>query len=81
MLYSEKLKPFSAAYPCRNITVGGAHYRYILAGPEGGETLVFLNGGMNTLEMWMDYVEPLARDYRVLRLLVCGRQKPGAGTI
>ena len=66
MLYSEKLKPFSAAYPSRNLTVGGAHYRYILAGPEGGETLVFLNGGMNTLEMWMDYVEPLARDYRVL---------------
>ena len=38
----------------------------MLSGREDGKTLVFLNGGMNTLEMWMDYVEPLARDCRVL---------------
>ena len=56
MLYSEKLPLFSAAHPCEEITVGGAHYRYILAGNAESEntqskTLVFLNGGMNTLEM------------------------------
>lgn len=28
--------------------------------------LVFLNGGMNTLEMWMDYVDKLSDAYRVL---------------
>ena len=27
---------------------------------------MLLNGGMNTLEMWMDYVDPLTRDDRVL---------------
>lgn len=27
---------------------------------------MFLNGGMNTLEMWMDYVDGLSEDYRVL---------------
>ncbi len=27
---------------------------------------MLLNGGMNTLEMWMDYVDPLSEDYRVL---------------
>lgn len=66
MLYSEKLKLFTAAHPCENVTVDGARYRYILEGKEDGKTLVFLNGGMNTLEMWMDYVDGLSGDCRVL---------------
>ena len=66
MLYSEKLKPFAAAHPCRTIDVDGAQYRYILTGKPEGRTLVFLNGGMNTLEMWMDYVDALADTGRVL---------------
>ena len=66
MLYSEKLKDFQVAHPCQSITVDGARYRYVLAGGEGAQTLVLLNGGMNTLEMWMDYVDELARDFRVL---------------
>ncbi len=66
MLYSEKLKPFAAAYPAQTITVDGAVYRYVQAGQEHEKTLVLLNGGMNTLEMWMDYVEPLAKKYGVL---------------
>ena len=53
MLYSEKVKAFTATHPCEEITVGGARYRYILEGEADGKTLVFLNGGMNTLEMWM----------------------------
>ena len=48
------------------MTVDGARYRYILSGKEGAKTLVFLNGGMNTLDMWMDYVDGLSDDYRVL---------------
>ena len=66
MLYSEKVKEFEAAHPSETITVDGAKYRYVMSGAEGGKTLVFLNGGMNTLEMWLDYVDDLARDYRVL---------------
>ena len=66
MLYSEKLKQFEQAHPCQTMTVEGARYRYVLAGKKGGRTLVFLNGGMNTLEMWMDYVDALADDYQVL---------------
>ena len=65
-LYSEKLKEFTAAHPSQMLTVDGAKYRYMLSGKEGGETLVLLNGGMNTLEMWMDYVDPLSADFRVL---------------
>lgn len=66
MLYSEKLQPFTAAHPCEEVTVDGAQYRYILEGNDNGKTLVFLNGGMNTLEMWMDYVDALSDDCRVL---------------
>mgnify|MGYP002517362037 FL=1 len=66
MLYSEKLRPFAAAHPCRTIDVDGAQYRYILTGKPEGRTLVFLNGGMNTLEMWMDYVDALEDTGRVL---------------
>lgn len=66
MLYSEKLERFSAAHPCETVTVDGVRFRFTCSGREGGRTLVFLNGGMNTLEMWMDYVEPLAAEYRVL---------------
>lgn len=66
MLYSEKLKKFEAEHPCEEITVDGARYRYILSGKATGKTLVFLNGGMNTLGMWMDYVDALSGDYRVL---------------
>lgn len=40
--------------------------RYVLSGRENGRPLVFLNDGMNTLEMWMDYVDGLSEDYRVL---------------
>lgn len=66
MLFSEKVKEFEAAHPCETITVDGAEYRYVMSGAEGGKTLVLLNGGMNTLEMWLDYVDDLAKDYRVL---------------
>ena len=66
MLFSEKTGPFAAAHPCETVTVDGAVFRYVLCGREGKKTLVLLNGGMNTLEMWMDYVDPLAQDYLVL---------------
>lgn len=66
MLFSEKVKRFAAAHPCREITVDGARFRYVLCGKEGGRTLVLLNGGMNTLEMWTDYAQALSEDDRVL---------------
>ena len=66
MLFSEKLKGFAACHPCDVIDIDGANFRYLLAGKPEGKTLVLLNGGMNTLEMWMDYVDGLSGDYRVL---------------
>ena len=66
MLYSEKLKAFAVAYPATTLVVDGATYRYVRSGAGQGKTLVFLNGGMNVLEMWMDYVKPLSKKYDVL---------------
>ena len=66
MLYSEKLELFEKEHPCQFVTVDGARFRYILCGKEEGKTLVLLNGGMNTLEMWMDYVDDLSQENRVL---------------
>ena len=65
-LYSEKLKSFTAAHPCKHLTAAGAQFRYVLDGKGDGKTLVFLNGGMNTMEMWMDYVDGLSDSCRVL---------------
>ncbi len=62
MSYTEDLKRFTAS----PITVGEGNFRYVLSGKKDGKTLVMLNGGMNVLEMWMEYVEPLSVDYQVL---------------
>lgn len=66
MLFSKKVKLFEATHQCKNITVDGAVFRYVLSDNEKEKTLVFLNGGMNTMEMWIDYVDELSKDYRVL---------------
>lgn len=66
MLYSEKMKVFAEKHPCRTAVVDGAAFRYVLCGKQSGRTLVFLNGGMNTLEMWMDYADGLSEEGRVL---------------
>ena len=66
MLYSEKLEQFAAKYPKKTLVVDGASFDYVRSGAGHGKTLVLLNGGMNTLEMWMDYVAPLEEKYDVL---------------
>ena len=60
MLYSEKMPIFTAKRPAQTVTVDGAAYRYVRTFSGRDKTLVLLNGGMNTLEMWMDYVEAAA---------------------
>ena len=62
MSYSEELKIFQANHTYRERKISGSTFRYILSGKKDGKTLVFLNGGMNTLEMWMSYVDALAED-------------------
>lgn len=66
MSYSEDLKLFAEKHTYEVLNVGGSKFRYVLSGKKGGRTLVLLNGGMNTLEMWMKYVDALSADYKVL---------------
>lgn len=66
MSYSEELKSFASAHTYENLKVDGSNFRYILSGKKDGKTLVLLNGGMNTLEMWMRYVDALSDTYQVL---------------
>lgn len=66
MSYLEELKEFKSKHTYNEITVCGSKFRYVLSGKKDNKTLVFLNGGMNTMEMWMRYVDFLAVDYRIL---------------
>ena len=61
MSYSEDLKIFRAAHTYKASIVEGSTFHYVLSGKKDGKTLVLLNGGMNTMEMWMGYVDALCR--------------------
>lgn len=65
--YRSEFLAFQKDYPMQNAAVTGGTFPYILAGPsDAAHTLVFLNGGMNSYEMWMRYMKDLSKDYRVL---------------
>ena len=64
MEFREKLAHFRSTHPYSVLRVPGAEIRYYLSGE--GSPLVFLNGGMNISEMWMDYLERLEKHHRVL---------------
>lgn len=66
MSYSQELENFKASHTYETVNAYGAEFRYVRSGKEDGITLVFLNGGMNTMEMWMGYVDELSTDYQVL---------------
>ena len=55
MSYSEDLKAFAASHKYEDVMVDGAKFHYVLNGRKDSQTLVMLNGGMNTLEMWMPF--------------------------
>lgn len=65
--YRAEFSAYEADYPMREVQLDGGSFRCIVAGSESAaHTLVFLNGGMNSYEMWLRYVKDLSRDYRVL---------------
>ena len=66
MSYLDDLKSFTSTHTYKNINIKGSQFRYVLSGKKDGRTLVMLNGGMNTLEMWMPYVDALSDDYQIL---------------
>ena len=65
--YRTEFSLYEKNYPMQEIQLKNGTFHYILAGPEdASHTLVFLNGGMNSYEMWMRYVKDLSADYRIL---------------
>lgn len=66
MIYSEEIKKFRETHTYQEENINGSRFRYVLSEKKDGKTLVFLNGGMNTLEMWLKYVDALSGDYQVL---------------
>lgn len=65
--YRSEVRSFRENYPIRETLLRDGIFRYVLAGPETApHTLVFLNGGMNSYEMWLRYSKDLSKDYRVL---------------
>lgn len=66
MSYSQELEKFAASHTYETVNAYGAEFRYVRSGKKDGVALVFLNGGMNTLEMWMRYVDELSTDYQLL---------------
>ena len=66
MTFEERFCDFRKTHPYNSVYASGAEWRYLLTGKSGAYTLVFLNGGMNISEMWMDYIEQLAHEFQIL---------------
>ena len=65
--YRSEFQEYEKNFPMQEMQLKNGPFRYILAGPANAKhTLVFLNGGMNSNEMWLRYVKDLSKDYRVL---------------
>lgn len=65
--FSSELRSFEERFPLGEARLSGGRFPYLLAGPaDAPHTIVFLNGGMNSHEMWMRYIDDLSRDFRVL---------------
>jgi hypothetical protein len=47
MSYRDEIEKFLKEYPYRQMKVGKAFFRYVLAGDENKPCIVFLNGGMS----------------------------------
>ena len=58
--YFEKVKRLNTTYIYKDIEVDGAKYHYLIAGESDSEVIVLLNGGMNSHEMWVDFIEHLS---------------------
>ena len=64
--YFQKIKRLNEQYCYKDIEVDGAVYHYLIAGESNSDVIVLLNGGMNSHEMWVDFIEHLSRKYRVI---------------
>lgn len=66
MNYNNEIEQFFKKYKYETKNIEKAKFKYIIAGNENKPCIIFLNGGMNSSEMWFKYVEILSKEYRVL---------------
>lgn len=64
--YLEKIQRLNKSYTYKDMDVDGITYNYLVAGDSNKEVITLLNGGMNSHEMWVDFIEHLSRKYRVI---------------
>ena len=55
--YSEEWNDFVAQHPESSVEAEGMLFRYISIGDESSPAIVFLNGGLNTSELWLGYLD------------------------
>jgi len=66
MNYNNEIEQFFKNYQYQTKKIKKANFKYIITGNENKPCIIFLNGGMNSSEMWFKYVEILSKEYRVL---------------
>ena len=55
--FSEEWKEFAERHPVSSVEAEGILFRYISIGDDSSRAIVFLNGGMNTSELWLGYLD------------------------
>lgn len=55
--YAEEWKEFAELNPMSSVEAEGMLFRYISVGDDSSPAIVFLNGGMNTSELWLGYLD------------------------
>ena len=55
--YSEEWNEFTSLNPYRSVEAEGLVFRYISVGDDSSPAIVFLNGGLNTSELWLGYLD------------------------
>ncbi|MGG5316100.1 alpha/beta fold hydrolase [Enterococcus sp. AZ072] len=62
---TDKIGSFLDTHEYESIKLSNAIFTYLLCG-KGNSTLVFLDGGLGTSEIWFEYIDYFENDYQVL---------------
>ena len=66
MDFYKEIESFNNKYSFEEITLSKGKFRYLITGQGHKDTIVFLNGGTNSADMWFKYVDDLSADYQIL---------------
>ncbi|SEQ10093.1 hypothetical protein SAMN02910289_01286 [Lachnospiraceae bacterium RM5] len=66
MSYRQDIENFLADHPYNFVRIGKSTFKYIFTGSFDKPCLVFFNNGLNSLEMWFEYLTELSSEYTTL---------------